>query len=72
MKSLLPVEFTLHEGPSCLGPNISPSTGAKADTPAAAGKEDQKPICPSCRKQLSNNILLFGQNVFKFQDSDRQ
>jgi len=70
LKSLLPVEFTLREGPSRRGLNMSPSTGEKAATSASLSKEDQKPMCPSCKKQLSNNILLFGQNVSKRQDSD--
>lgn len=70
LKSLLPVEFTLPEGRSRRGPNMSPSTGEKVAISAAASKEDQKPMCPSCKKQLSNNILLFGQSFSKRQDND--
>jgi len=49
---------------------MSPSTGEKVAISAAASKEDQKPMCPSCKKQLSNNILLFGQSFSKRQDND--
>jgi len=49
---------------------MSPSMGEKVATSAAVSKEDQKPMCPSCKKQLSNNILIFGQNFSKRQDND--
>ncbi|KAF5363439.1 hypothetical protein D9756_000835 [Leucocoprinus leucothites] len=60
LKSLSPVKFTFHESSSRRGgPNLSPPTGLEADILTAATKEDQDPMCPSCKKQLSNNIFLF-------------
>ncbi|KAJ3557645.1 hypothetical protein NP233_g11685 [Leucocoprinus birnbaumii] len=56
LKSLSPVKFTFHETGSRRG---SSTQTPDSDLPAVVTKEDQDPMCPSCKKQLSNNILLF-------------
>ncbi|KAG5352456.1 hypothetical protein C0989_002166 [Termitomyces sp. Mn162] len=56
LKHLIPVKFSYHD------PNSGPSR-SMASTPAESEektrKEDSEPMCPSCKKHLSNNILMF-------------
>ncbi|KXN87901.1 Nitric oxide synthase-interacting protein [Leucoagaricus sp. SymC.cos] len=60
LKSLSPVKFTFYDRSSRGGGyEMSPPAGSEADASAVSSREDQDPICPSCKKQLSNNILLF-------------
>jgi nitric oxide synthase-interacting protein len=54
MKNLIPVKFTLY--------TPSSSSSASTSTPteeSKAKKEDPEPMCPSCKKRLSNSTLLF-------------
>ncbi|KAF9485672.1 hypothetical protein BDN70DRAFT_847580 [Pholiota conissans] len=50
IKNLIPVKFTLYT-PSSSSTSATPSTETK--------KEDAEPMCPSCKKRLSNSTLLF-------------
>ncbi|KAF9449878.1 hypothetical protein P691DRAFT_811443 [Macrolepiota fuliginosa MF-IS2] len=60
LKTLSPVNFTFYEG-SSRHPisEASSSVGSGNDGPRPKTKEDLDPMCPSCKKQLSNNILMF-------------
>jgi len=60
LKNLSSVMFTFHEGSSRRpGGDVSPPNGSKTSNPVPITKEELDPICPSCKKQLSNNILIF-------------
>ncbi|PPQ79073.1 hypothetical protein CVT25_002298 [Psilocybe cyanescens] len=50
MKNLIPVKFTFYT------PGSSSST---ADDSTKSKKDDAEPMCPSCKKRLSNSVLLF-------------
>ncbi|KAF8352031.1 hypothetical protein F5887DRAFT_933585 [Amanita rubescens] len=57
LKNLFSVNFTLYESNAA-----SSSKSASAEATPAEGskaKEDAEPMCPSCKKRLSNNILIF-------------
>ncbi|KAF8664349.1 hypothetical protein AX14_006741 [Amanita brunnescens Koide BX004] len=59
-KNLFDVKFTLYDSNTA-----SSSKSAAAESTSAEGsnsskaKEDAEPMCPSCKKRLSNNILIF-------------
>ena len=55
LKALIPVKFSFH---TSLVPRSSDSTPVEAES--SKKKEDQQdPVCPSCKKGLSNNVLMF-------------
>ncbi|KAG6860609.1 hypothetical protein C0995_009430 [Termitomyces sp. Mi166 len=56
LKHLVPVKFTYHDPNS--GPPRS-STSTPTESEEKARKEDAEPMCPSCKKRLSNSILMF-------------
>ena len=52
----MPVKFTLYS-------SSSRSEGSTADEGESKVKKDvPEPICPSCKKQLSNSILIFRES----------
>ncbi|KZP17370.1 hypothetical protein FIBSPDRAFT_865040 [Athelia psychrophila] len=56
LKNLIPVEFTFYT-------STTPSQSANS-TPVDASSSDKKndqqdPVCPSCKKQLNNNVIMF-------------
>jgi len=56
LKHLIPVHFTFHAS--------STSSRSEDSTPAetsSAGKKDdqQDPMCPSCKKELNNNVIMY-------------
>ncbi|KAG6811104.1 hypothetical protein H0H92_008951 [Tricholoma furcatifolium] len=56
LKHLIPVKFTYHDQNG----GTSQSAGSTPAGPdAKAKKEDAEPMCPSCKKRLSNSILMF-------------
>ncbi|KAF8961809.1 hypothetical protein BDZ97DRAFT_1663530 [Flammula alnicola] len=55
MKNLIPVKFTFYT-PSSSSATTSNSTPTDESKPK---KEDPEPMCPSCKKRLSNSVLLF-------------
>ncbi|KAL0567668.1 hypothetical protein V5O48_014332 [Marasmius crinis-equi] len=56
LKNLVPVQFTLY---TSNGPSTSSAESMPAEGNSSSKKEEARPMCPSCKKQLSNNILLF-------------
>ncbi|PFH51160.1 hypothetical protein AMATHDRAFT_143320 [Amanita thiersii Skay4041] len=56
LKNLFSVNFTLF-GKSGGQPKSGESTPAEGNNSKA--KEDSEPMCPSCKKRLSNNILIY-------------
>jgi len=56
LKNLIPVKFSFYvsSGPS----RSSDSTPVDGDE-SKAKKEEQDPMCPSCKKGFSNNVLMF-------------
>ncbi|ESK86223.1 nitric oxide synthase-interacting protein [Moniliophthora roreri MCA 2997] len=57
LKNLVPVQFTLYTSSNGLAASSADSTPAEGST--ASNKEDPHKMCPSCKKQLSNNTLIF-------------
>lgn len=58
LKNLIPVKFSFH---TSSGPSQSiDSTPPQGGEPKVKKEEQQDPICPSCKKDLSNNVLMFG------------
>ncbi|PPR03374.1 hypothetical protein CVT24_012499 [Panaeolus cyanescens] len=57
LKGLIPIHFTMYtaSSPPTGSANSTPSTSTSTTTKQAEGE----PMCPSCKKRLSNNILLF-------------
>jgi nitric oxide synthase-interacting protein len=56
LKNLVPVQFTFHasSAPS-RSTDSTPAEGSSKDK-----KEDQQdPMCPSCKKELNNNVIMF-------------
>lgn len=56
LKNLISVSFTYHN--AAAGPSRS-SESTPAEAAENTKKEDRKPICPSCKKHLSNSVLMF-------------
>ncbi|XP_006459905.1 hypothetical protein AGABI2DRAFT_219326 [Agaricus bisporus var. bisporus H97] len=57
LKSLFPIKFTFFDGSSQQpGSNGSPSDSGTVKT--TSRKDELDPICPACKKQLSNNVLI--------------
>ncbi|TFY64579.1 hypothetical protein EVG20_g5892, partial [Dentipellis fragilis] len=55
LKNLIPVEFTmLSAGPSRSGESIPAEGDSKPKR-----EEEQNPMCPSCKKELSNSVRIF-------------
>lgn len=64
LKHLTPVKFTFYTTSSSSRPSeASPSAGAADGETAvkseAPNKEESEAMCPSCKKKLSNNTLMF-------------
>ncbi|KAI0049506.1 hypothetical protein FA95DRAFT_1556798 [Auriscalpium vulgare] len=56
LKGLIPVQFTL-QGPS---PTASASsTPANVEPSKSSREEEREPMCPSCKKSLSNSVRIF-------------
>jgi nitric oxide synthase-interacting protein len=53
LKTLIPVKFTLYSSSS----RSEESTAAEDESKVK--KDAPEPICPSCKKQLSNSVLIF-------------
>jgi len=53
LKTLIPVKFTLYSSSS----RSEESTAAEDESKVR--KDAPEPICPSCKKQLSNSVLIF-------------
>ncbi|KAF9011727.1 hypothetical protein BDQ17DRAFT_1387344 [Cyathus striatus] len=54
LKNLIPVKFTMYTSNNSSRSNEStPAEGSKTT------KEDPEPMCPSCKKRLSNNLLMY-------------
>ena len=60
-KNLISVKWTFDKTNSAI-PAKSVESTADGETPEpkskAAREDDQSPICPSCKKELSNNTLM--------------
>jgi nitric oxide synthase-interacting protein len=56
MKNLIPVKFTFFNG----GGTSRSVDSTPADGSEKARREDADPICPSCKKKLSNSSLMYG------------
>ncbi|KAK7047227.1 hypothetical protein VNI00_006893 [Paramarasmius palmivorus] len=56
LKNLVPVQFTLYtsNGPAASSANSTPVEGS-----SSTAKEEPHKMCPSCKKQLSNNTIIF-------------
>lgn len=54
LKNLFSVKFTIFETNSS-----KPSESTPAEGSASKVKEDGEPMCPSCKKRLSNNSLIY-------------
>ncbi|KAF8646656.1 hypothetical protein AX16_007154 [Volvariella volvacea WC 439] len=58
LKNLIPVKFTMYSSSgSSKSAESTPAEGEASSSKVA--KEEPEPMCPSCKKKLSNNILLF-------------
>lgn len=57
LKNLIAVNFTLLSS----GPSSSKSTESTPTT--SKSNEEGDPMCPSCKKQLSNNTLIFRMRI---------
>ncbi|KAF9045581.1 hypothetical protein BJ165DRAFT_1415518 [Panaeolus papilionaceus] len=57
LKDLIPINFTMYTASSL--PTASASSTPSTSTDATSKQAEGEPICPSCKKRLSNNILLF-------------
>ncbi|KAF7967512.1 hypothetical protein HWV62_41430 [Athelia sp. TMB] len=55
LKSLIPIEFTLYTSTPSQSTSSTPVEGAPLDKK----NEQQDPMCPSCKKQLNNNVIIF-------------
>ncbi|KDR77231.1 hypothetical protein GALMADRAFT_66248 [Galerina marginata CBS 339.88] len=53
MKNLIPVNFTFYT------PSASAASSSSTTDNPKTKKEDAEPMCPSCKKRLSNSVLLF-------------
>ncbi|KAF5325225.1 hypothetical protein D9619_009715 [Psilocybe cf. subviscida] len=53
LKHLIPVKFTMYT------PNAASSSSSTPTDESKAKKEEPEPMCPSCKKRLSNSTLLF-------------
>ena len=53
----MPVKFTLYSSSS------RTEESAAADDESKVKKDVPEPICPSCKKQLSNSILIFRESI---------
>ncbi|KAF9261527.1 hypothetical protein L218DRAFT_930747 [Marasmius fiardii PR-910] len=58
LKNLVPVQFTLYTSNGHVASSVE-STPAEGSSGSSVKKEEPKPMCPSCKKHLSNNILMF-------------
>ncbi|KAG6907313.1 hypothetical protein DXG01_009432 [Tephrocybe rancida] len=56
LKHLIPVKFTYHDHNA--GPARS-TASSLAESEEKTKKEDAEPMCPSCKKRLSNSLLMF-------------
>ncbi|KAL0951228.1 hypothetical protein HGRIS_007949 [Hohenbuehelia grisea] len=56
LKNLMPVKFTMYDG-SAPSASVESTPVAEEDVPIK--KDEPTPICPSCKKTLSNNMLMF-------------
>jgi nitric oxide synthase-interacting protein len=54
----VPVKFSFLHAPSSSGSGHTGEEGASEPAPAAK-EDDLTAICPSCKKQLSNHMLMF-------------
>ncbi|KAG5644476.1 hypothetical protein DXG03_008303 [Asterophora parasitica] len=57
LKNLIPVKFTYHNTSSSPS-RSSDSTPVDTDEKPRKEKEEPEPMCPSCKKRLSNSILI--------------
>ena len=60
-KNLIPVNFTFDTSSNKLSSSVSstPATSSSSDAKPKKSDEPLNAMCPSCKKELSNNTLMF-------------
>ncbi|KII91681.1 hypothetical protein PLICRDRAFT_51816 [Plicaturopsis crispa FD-325 SS-3] len=59
LKNLVPVKFFFHTSSAPSKPTETPATGAPSDDSKAKAEEQHDPMCPSCKRELSNSVMLY-------------
>ncbi|TFK31774.1 hypothetical protein BDQ12DRAFT_739790 [Crucibulum laeve] len=59
LKNLVPVKFTMYTSAPSRSAELSPPEEGETREVNKAPKEEPEPMCPSCKKRLSNSILMF-------------
>lgn len=57
LKNLIPVKFSFHTKTT---PAQSTESTPVEGSSSEKQEEQRDPMCPSCKKQLNNNVIMFG------------